>query len=71
MLDNHHTDLYYLQSRRNELIQAIESDSLQTRQQAAPGLRDRLYNSVGDLLIAWGQKLKKDTSYDELCQDCA
>ncbi len=72
MLDrNYQIDPNYLHAHHADLIQAAEADRQQQMAKTAPGLKERLYNAVGDHLIAWGQRLKRETEYNELCQDCA
>jgi hypothetical protein len=72
MLDrNYQVDPKYLQAQHDDLVQAAEAARLQQSAGIAPGLKDRIYNATGDRLIAWGQKLKRETVYNDLCQDCA
>ena len=71
MLDrNYQIDPNYLHAHHAELIRAAEAECQQKMTSTVPGLRDRLYNAVGDHLIALGQRLKRETDYNELCQDC-
>ncbi len=71
MLDrNYQVDPNYFQARRDELLQAAEAARLQQPARTTPGVKDRFYNAIGDRLIAWGQRLKRETDYNELCQDC-
>ena len=66
-------DPYYLQARHAERLRAAEAARLarSAHSYSEVGLKARLYNAAGDLLIDWGQKLKKNTANNDLCQDCA
>ncbi len=71
MLDrNYQIDPNYLQAHHADLVQVVEAARGQRIASTTPGLKERLYNAIGDHLIAWGQKLKRATDYNELCQDC-
>jgi hypothetical protein len=72
MLDrNYQIDPNYLQTRHVERLRAVESARLAEQLSSGPGLKDRIYIAVGDRLISWGQRLKKETPYNDLCQDSA
>jgi len=63
-------DPNYLLAQHAERLRAAESARLAERARVGAELKDRIYNAAGDRLIAWGQKLKRGTSYNNLCQDC-
>ncbi len=72
MLDRQYqSDPHYLSSHYSERRRAAGMD-LQARQTGSPGMRERLLQSLGDVLIAWGQRLKQasEPPFKELCQDC-
>jgi hypothetical protein len=64
--DPHYLDAHYVERRRAGAAHP------QSRQASALSMRERLFQTAGDALIAWGQKLKQasEPSFNDLCQDC-
>ena len=50
---------------------AGEARKVKSLQNVQPGWRDQAYLRLGDLLISVGERLRSESAYARLCEECA